>query len=1050
MQIRNLFAALTVVGALVVSAAAPDQAPNPAPKRVPKVIVDADVGSSTDDLFALEMAALKHREGLVELAAVMVDRPGADNVAFTDAFLHYHGLDGVPIGTIADPVGKQLIFVPYASLVHSNAVDGAALLPRNPDRPGAVMDAVRLYRGILADAEDKSVDICAIGFFTHLMRLLDTPADGYSELTGPELVARKVRTLRIMAGSFDGALDHPEYNVWGDVPSARRIFATWPTPIVCTPYEVGVRVYYPHTECRADFPAAHPIAATYRHWNPDGTHSKAQLMWDPMTVLGLEDELKGLGIFGRSAAGVVSVDEKGYTTFREDPEGRTVVQTITLAKALEVRRGLRALGGAEGRAPVSVGATVRVAELSSVPREGEAGEFLVLTNISATASADLGGVRVACSQPEEAIAVDVRLPAGTVLPPLGALRLARGTHWPAAALPDKALNIVLYGANGDVLCEAFVDARWWNGACRGTGRHFVAREWGPLVLEPAQWAPSASDPADRRSTRVTILHTNDTHAHIDDGCVAFSAIACEKARLAARGENVILADAGDYVQGTALGGFDEGRTVIDIMNAAGYDVATLGNHEFDYGIPAMHRNVARSKFRVTSCNFLARKSADDPGSLVLPPYVVVTSGTVRVAFVGVTTPTALVSAKPSTFLDPTGSYRAYDFIAGNRGDALYAAVQRNVDLAAKESDYVVVLGHLGVSPESAGYMSTDVIAHTTNFVAFIDGHSHSEYTGQRVRNAAGQEVILTQSGSYLGVLGYLTLEDGQCVSAGTVYPRGERSVAVEALEKGLADAVERRLGVRVAVAPEALCSYVPGTTRRLARSRECGAGDFAADAAWWYANEKAGLACDFALINGGNVRADIPAGDVTLKAMRTVQPFGGSLGVVEANGRQVLDALEFGAQVVGEGESGGFLQVAGLRYGVDKSVKSSLRVDATGNWTAGPSNGVYRVYGVEVYDRKAGGWKPLDPNAVYRVVGGAFTLVEGGDGFAMFRSAKRVENSLVTDYLSLSEYAKAFGRGAAGVPELSAARSPLAGLAGYPLAYGRPEGGGRISVVDRK
>ena len=164
----------------------------------------------------------------------------------------------------------------------------------------------------------------------------------------------------------------------------------------------------------------------------------------------------------------------------------------------------------------------------------------------------------------------------------------------------------------------------------------------------------------------------------------------------------------------------------------------------------------------------------------------------------------------------------------------------------------------------------------------------------------------------------------------------------------------------------------------------------------------------------------------------------------------MLDALEFGAQVVGEGESGGFLQVAGLRYGIDKSVKSALRIDATGNWTAGPSNGVYRVYGAEVYDRATGAWRPLDLNAVYRVVGGAFTLVEGGDGFSMFRSAKRVENSLVQDYVSLAEYAKAFGRNADGVPVLSSDRSPLRGLAGYGISYERPQGAGRIAVVDRK
>ena len=550
--------------------------------------------------------------------------------------------------------------------------------------------------------------------------------------------------------------------------------------------------------------------------------------------------------------------------------------------------------------------------------------------------------------------------------------------------------------------------------------------------------------------RVTILHTNDTHAHIDDGHVAFSAIAVEKARAKASGDNVLLVDAGDYVQGTALGGFDEGRTVIDIMNAAGYDVATLGNHEFDYGIPALFRNVERSKFKVTSCNFLKRETRDAPGRLVLPPYVVATAGTVRVAFVGVTTPTALVSAKPSTFLDPTGTFRQYDFIAGEKGKDLYAALQKNVNDAAKEADYVVVLGHLGVSPECAGYMSTDVIAHTTNFVAFIDGHSHSEYTGSRVKNAAGQDVVLTQSGSYLGVLGFVTLEGGHCVAAGTIYPRGEKSAEVEVLEKRLSAAVERQLGVCIARAEKTLCAYTPDGHQRLARSSDCGAGDFAADAAWWYAEEKAGVSCDIALMNGGNVRADIPAGDVTLKTMRTVQPFAGDIGIVEASGQVILDALEFGAQVVGKGESGGFLHVAGLRYSIDKDQDSSVQVDGTGAWVSGPLNGVYRVYNVEVYNRATQTWEPLDLKATYRVVGNAFTLVEGGDGFAMFRRARIINNAVNTDYLVLAEYAKAFKTGSDGVPRLGSGQSPLRTRARYPLNYENPTGSKRIRIGKRK
>ena len=572
----------------------------------------------------------------------------------------------------------------------------------------------------------------------------------------------------------------------------------------------------------------------------------------------------------------------------------------------------------------------------------------------------------------------------------------------------------------------------------------LGRSWTVVCMVAV--AVAAPLPGFAAKSRVVVLHTNDTHTHIDDGRVAFSEIAAEKARLEAAGENVILVDAGDYVQGTALGGFDSGRSAIDIMNAAGYQVATLGNHEFDYGIKTMFANAARATFRTVSCNFLTRESAADPGRRVFPAYTVITSGAVRVAFVGVTTPSTLVSAKPSTFLDSTGSWRAYDFISGQD---LYAAVQQAVNEAARVADYTIVLGHLGISPDCIGYRSTDVIAHTTNFVALIDGHSHSEYTGSRVRNAVGEEVILTQSGSYLGLLGCLTFEDGRCVSAGTIYTRGEKDAKVARLEQNLADAVERQLGVKIAYAPVALCSYRPGSNERLARKEGCSAGDFSADAVLWYANERAGLACDFAMMNGGNVRADVPQGDVTLKALRTIQPFGGAIGIVEANGRQILDALEFGAQAVGYGEFGGFLQVAGLSYTVDVAVKSSLRVGATGSWTAGPSNGRYRVKDVKVYNRQTGAFVPLDANATYRVVGNAFTLVEGGDGFAMFRSAKKIENGLATDYLVLAEYAKAFGCAADGMPTLTSANSPLASLANYPINYENPRGAGRIVIKGR-
>ena len=570
-------------------------------------------------------------------------------------------------------------------------------------------------------------------------------------------------------------------------------------------------------------------------------------------------------------------------------------------------------------------------------------------------------------------------------------------------------------------------------------------EFKKLIVATA--AIVALAPLFASAERVTILHTNDTHSHIDDGLVPFSAIAAERARMAAAGENVMLVDAGDCVQGTALGGYDAGVSVIGIMNAAGYQVATLGNHEFDYGMPQMLDNAKLAKFKTICCNLVHRDSPEAAGERMFPSYAIVTNGTARVAFVGVTTPKTLLSARPSTFMDSSGVWREYDFIAGDDGQALYDAVQNAVNEARREADSVVVIGHLGTSPDCGCYTSTEVIAHTTNFVALIDGHSHSEYTGSRVKNAAGEEVILTQSGCYLGILGFLTIENGKVVSAGTIYPYSGRDLEVAKLEDRLSATVESQLGVRVAVAPSAICSFFPGTTERLARREDCGAGDFAADAAWWYTNEKRGLACDFAIINGGNVRDDITKGDVTIKTMREIQPFGSNICVLEVSGQQVLDALEFGAQSVGIGEFGGFMQVAGLKYTIDATMKSGIRTDSSGMWVAGPADGVYRVREVQVYSRKMHGFVPLDLGATYRVAGGEFTLLEGGDGFGMFKNARPVEREMVVDYLALVEYAKAFGRNSDGVQSLESQLSPLAGLAGYPINYEQPRGSGRISII---
>ena len=440
------------------------------------VILDTDIGSSTDDVLALELACRYHRAGQVDLLGVMIDRPGACNVRFTEAYLNYHDLNGIPVGTIEGSSEGQLIFTPYPQLD----------FPPPTTRAGKVANAVELYRALLAQAADHSVDICAIGFFTNLMRLLDSKPDSTSPLSGYDLVARKVRFLRIMAGSFNGALDHPEYNVWGDIPSARRIFSSWPTRIVCSPYEVGVKIYYPNTEVVADFPPSHPVNRIYRQWKIDGDCPKSQLMWDPMTVLGvLNDEAK-LGYFAASPRGTVTVDEKGFTTFLADEKGRTTIQEISMEKCFAIRHYLRKLISGQDRSLVSESSTLRLAAVCAAPAAGGV-EFVVLTNLSKTATLDLSGMRVVCSEPEKGPTMDVTFPSGRLLPPCGTLRLTQPVDWPTTNINDTAVNFLIYSKAGDVLQETYFDSRWWKGATLGTGAWLEPVEQGALVLEQAQW-----------------------------------------------------------------------------------------------------------------------------------------------------------------------------------------------------------------------------------------------------------------------------------------------------------------------------------------------------------------------------------------------------------------------------------------------------------------------------------------------------------------------------------------------------------------------------------
>ena len=264
--------------------------------------------------------------------------------------------------------------------------------------------------------------------------------------------------------------------------------------------------------------------------------------------------------------------------------------------------------------------------------------------------------------------------------------------------------------------------------------------------------------AEAEAEDVVVLYTNDIHTYIDNNVgegnengLTYSKVAGYKASL----DNALLVDAGDHIQGTAYGSMDDGATISELMNAAGYDVATLGNHEFDYDMEGALAAIERADFPYVSCNFYHEENGV-AGENVLDSYVVLEAGGVSIAFVGITTPESFTKSTPAYFQDDEGNY-IYGIAGGEDGQALYDAVQEAIDAASAEADYVVALGHLGVDASSQPWTSREVIANTTGLDAFIDGHSHTTIPMEEVTDADGNTVVLTQTGSYLDALGQMTI-----------------------------------------------------------------------------------------------------------------------------------------------------------------------------------------------------------------------------------------------------------------------------------------------------
>lgn len=533
----------------------------------------------------------------------------------------------------------------------------------------------------------------------------------------------------------------------------------------------------------------------------------------------------------------------------------------------------------------------------------------------------------------------------------------------------------------------------------------------PAVAEVTPTLAPTMEPA-ALDKDLAILYTNDVHCAVDSG-IGYAGVAALKQQLLDDGCYVALVDVGDAVQGDAIGTLSKGSYIIDIMNEVGYDVATIGNHEFDYGMNRFFELRDMANFPYVSANFVDLAS----GAPVLEPYTILTFNGVKVAFVGVSTPFTITSSTPAYFQDANGNF-IYGFSQANGPEAFYAVVQAAVDSAAAEgADYVIALTHLGIDASNSPYTSSEMIENTTGIDIVIDGHSHSVIECERVKNKDGTRVLLTQTGTKLESVGMAYITKDGSLSTGLISDFAEKDADTEAFIAQIQAQFEELLNEVVASSDVDLVIFEPGTDPavRIVRNAETNLGDLCADAYRYISG------ADVAFVNGGGVRTNIDSGEITYGEIIKVHPFGNMLCMVEATGQEILDALEMGARAVPE-ENGGFLQVSGLTYEIHTYVPSSVTLDENGLFVS--VDGEYRVKNVMI------GGEPLDPAKTYTLACHDYLLKNAGDGFTMFQDNNFLLDSIMIDNQVLINYI-------------------VDGLNGVVGAdYAEPHGQGRIIAVE--
>lgn len=505
------------------------------------------------------------------------------------------------------------------------------------------------------------------------------------------------------------------------------------------------------------------------------------------------------------------------------------------------------------------------------------------------------------------------------------------------------------------------------------------------------------------SQDIVILYDNDVHCAID----GYAKMAGERDHILETTPNVCVVSSGDFASGRALGAVSQGEYIVDVMNAVHYDYVTIGNHEFDFGIPQMTHLFKELNGKVVCCNLWKIENISTGHEVTCVPmydgYEIRNFGGKKVAFIGIATPGTISSSTPSYFKDDQQRF-VYTFGKENSPYAphyLVDEVQEQVNAARHEgADYVVALAHLGIDPPAL--TSTELIAQTTGIDVVLDGHSHSVIEERTLNNREGHPVILTSTGTAFANIGVLVIRENgtletrllPCSDIPYINPKVQQKI--DEIYKEYEKVGSRKIGYSEA---NLTINYPDG--KRRVRTGECSLGDFVADAML------AVTGAEIAWMNSGGCRSNISAGEITFNSIFTAFPFDNQVYLCKVTGQDLLDALEMAVSYLPT-EGGVFPQVAGFRFDIDPSVPSPSEMNPT-TQVFELKKGPRRIRNVEIFHQKKGKYVKLSPKKQYTIAGTSYSLVDNGDGLQFphitivrkdFGTTRVVVEKYITEYLN--------------------------------------------------